>query len=322
MPQPGADPQLIATIVAAQQASQQLRTNLLAYIAALWQSLGSWRDQDIPRFVASVVPAVAGAQQRMAAITSASLTAQRQAAFGSRFTPPPVDATRLTGAAVRMGVDPAEEYARPFHEVWAKLDTLPRQPGSISQAISDGLLRAKNLAATDLQLTKRAATSADSQYDDKLIGYRRVLEGTFSCALCIVASTLVYKPRTVRDRGGALYPIHPGCDCGLEKIYDPADVERSASGFTTDSRVRLGDGRIVSLAELSEAHDRIRETFGRADAGAREFGVEGSKGREIAYRDVIVAHDHGELGRVLAVRGQHFDGRPGSLGPVPAYQLG
>jgi hypothetical protein len=30
------------------------------------------------------------------------------------------------------------------------------------------------------------------------------------------------------------------------------------------------------------------------------------------YRDLIVTHHHGELGPVLAVRGQHFDG-PGSI---------
>lgn len=317
MPQQS-EAQIAATIAAAQQASQQLRSKLLAYIAALWASLGSWRDTDVPKFVNQVIPAVVGAQQRMAAITAASLAAQRQYALGGRFTPPAIDVRRLTGAAVRA-VDPVEEYTRPFREVWGKLDTLPHQPGAIEQAVSDGLKRAQGLAATDLQLAKRAAASEDSQHDDRLIGYRRVLEGTFSCALCIVASTLLYKPRTVRERGGALYPIHPGCDCGLAKVYNAAEVERSASGFTVDSQVRLGDGRVVSLADLAEAHGRIQETFGRADAGARTFGVVGSKGREIAYRDVIVAHDHGELGRVLAVRGQHFEGPDGRV--VRSYAL-
>lgn len=317
MPQQ-AEAQIAATIAATQQASQQLRSKLLAYIAALWASLGSWRDTDVPKFINQVIPVVAGAQQRMAAITSASLAAQRQYALGGRLTPPAIDVTKLTGAAVR-GVDPVEEYMRPFRDVWQKLATLPHGPGSIDQAIEGGLKRAQNLAATDLQLAKRAAASANAQRDDKLIGYRRVLEGTFSCALCIVASTLKYRVDTVRQRGGKLFPIHGGCDCGLSPIYDPKEIMRRPTSFSVDSQVRLGDGRTVSIIDIDGAHGRISETFGSADAAARTFGVAGSKGRKIMYRDVIVAHDHGELGRVLAVRGQHFEGPDGRV--VRSYAL-
>jgi hypothetical protein len=79
-------------------------------------------------------------------------------------------------------------------------------------------------------------------------------------------------------------PIHPGCDCGEQPIYGTEDP-----------------GQIIDEQLLEATHEAIEERFGFSDRGARE----------IDYR-LIQVRDHGELGPLLTVRGQHFDG-PSSI---------
>ena len=59
----------------------------------------------------------------------------------------------------------------------------------------------------------------------------------------------------------------------------------------------------IDVDRLEGVHDRIEERFGKSERGARE--IPGSVAR---YSDVLVTHEHGELGRILSVRGHKFTG--------------
>ncbi|MCW2901902.1 MAG: hypothetical protein JWO67_4167, partial [Streptosporangiaceae bacterium] len=186
---------------------------------------------------------------------------------------------------VRNGANPVDVYGRPFNLVWRELADLPREPGSIDKAIQDGLDRAVQTAVTDVQLTKTHTSQQVIQRTRGIAGYRRVLEGAYSCGLCIVDSTQRYHKKD-------LLPIHPGCDCSAAEIY--ADEDPAAA---------------VNEYLLGDIHAAIAERFGASSPSAREIpGALNGKGQPLMYRDVIIVHQHGELGPILGVRGQDFTG--------------
>jgi hypothetical protein len=292
VPQPAdpATPQFAAALAVYQARTQALRADIEARVRRLWAALGSYRNPDQARFVTQVVPLVAGGQQAMSALTAANLAQLRAAALGTPARPAPVPAALVTGAAVRNGVPPAQVYGRPFHLVWRLLDELPREPGSVDKAIASGADRAVNLALTDAQLAKQHTAARVLGQDDRVVGYRRVLEGPHSCALCLVAATQRYH----RDQ---LMPMHPACDCSVAPIWDTADP-----GQTIEAAVRV-DGKLTPVAELPDVHDRIAQRFSADSSAARTI-----TGTTAQYRDALIVHEHGELGPVLAVRGAPFTG--------------
>jgi hypothetical protein len=256
---------------AANQAqSAQLRAAMLAALLGLWRSLGSWRETDIERFVRLATPILLGAQTRMTALTAAYLSRQVAAITGNPLRQAPAP-TRLTGEVLR-GVPLADEYARPFHDVWTALhDGKP-----LNDAVQAGADRLTSLATTDLQLAKTHSARAVLAGEEHVVGYRRVLEGAHSCGLCIVASTQRYHKAD-------LMPIHPGCDCSVAPIIGTHDP-----------------GRTIDEQRLADAHQAIAERFAGHDSGARGTGAIPD------YRRVLVVHEHGEIGPVLGVRGQKF----------------
>jgi hypothetical protein len=281
-----------ATVAVYQSTSLQLRENLAAFITRLWNSLGTYGNGKIPEFTRQLIPVVAGSQQQMAAMTSAYLANQRAAALGAPLRVTGVSPRLVTGAAVRNGTAPADVYERPFHTVWRELGAAkdgtagPMPQEAIDAAIEAGLKAAVSSAMTDLQLTKTRTSRLIVSQDKRAICYRRILEGAYSCGLCVVASTNRYGK-------SELMPIHPGCDCSVMPMYDTG--EDRLFGEAAD-------------ATLASAHDAVAATFGASSPAASV--IPGSRGAK--YRDVLITHQHGELGPVLAVRGQKFTG-PGSL---------
>lgn len=271
-----------------------LRTRLLRFVELSWLGLNDYRTPDIEQFTADVIPVVSGAQRQMASMTDAYLAALATLETGERVLPVGLDVDELSTTAIR-GVDVAEVYMRPGVSVWTALS----EGSTLPAAVAKGLQRALDLAGTDIQLTKTHASRKVMEAQG-VGGYRRVLEGSKSCGLCIVASTQRYHV-------GDLMPIHGGCDCGVLPIYgdDP--------------------GRVIDFDTLDGVHDAIAERFGGWDASAR--GGILRDGRRIPnYREVIVERRHGELGPVLTVRGQSFTGpsdlsRP-DTGRVPPTRHG
>lgn len=168
------------------------------------------------------------------------------------------------------GVPPATVYARPVIIARAAL----AEHKSLPAARDIGGTRLQSLVTTDLQMAKVR------QADQSLVAagrtyYRRVPKGESTCALCLIASTQRYKT-------GNLLPIHPGCDCGVEEL--PAGVDLDDV---------LDTGKL-----LAAAHAKVKEFTGIANRG----------GGAADYRKLLINHEHGELGQVLAWRGQKFTG--------------
>lgn len=244
-----------AVLAAAAQVRQDVRRRVLLYATAAWAGLGSWRDLDVDRFVATVVPVAVAGRKVVATGTDvvlARLTGTRPAGT--------VDTDDL------RGVGAEQVYRRPA----VTMRTALAAGQTLSAAQAAALARLVSLVSTDLQLahTHQAARTLAGYAP----GFRRVLSGRSGCALCVLASTQRY-------RAGELMPIHPGCGCGVEPI-DPARQ----------------DLQVLDSARLEALHQQVADFAGRADASGRD------------YRDLVVVHEHGEIGPVLGWRGQQFTG--------------
>jgi hypothetical protein len=248
-------------------ATAALRSRLLAFTAANFAGQGDYRDAAADAFVAAMVPLVQASQQTMASLTSAYLAHLTSATAGGSAAPVGIPLETVSNL---RGVDPAEVYRRPYVQVWTDLS----QSKDFPTAVAAGARRAQSLAATDLQLAKTHAAQRVMQHDGRITGYRRVLTGPHSCALCVLASTRWYSR-------GDLSPIHNNCDCAVAPLFGGARPDE------------------MSAEELHAVIAR--------DLGDKYVSASGTQG-PVDYHKILVTHDHGELGPVLGVRGQHFLG--------------
>lgn len=251
----------------------QIRAKVVDLLIRVFAGLGTWRDADIERFTATVLPLVIGAQRQMGSLTDAYIRAMVGDMIGGVVRPS--GAATATGAAVRGGVAPAEVYARPIRTVWQAL----AEGKPLDVALAAARFRLAKITATDLQLAKDHAARSALAGDQRVVGYRRVLTGAKSCGLCVIASTQRYHKAD-------LLPIHPGCDCGIAPIVGDQDP-----------------GQVLNDRFLDAAHGAIQDRFDVSDRSGRS---------PVDYRDLIVTHEHGEIGPVLARRGDAFTG-PGDL---------
>ncbi|MBE7953612.1 hypothetical protein ILP86_04670 [Microbacterium sp. R1] len=252
-----------------QQAVEQVRNRLLVASNRLWSNLGSYRDSDIDRLVALVVPHVQAGQIHIANLTEAYFQA-----VGARAG---IDVRYVTGG---RGVPAEEVYRRPAATVYSALaDDKP-----MALAVEEGATRLASLISTDMQMAKvrQAQRSLESA---GITAFVRVLTGNENCALCVIASTQRYLT-------SELSPIHPGCDCS---------VDRLPPGFDPDRQIVNSD-----LLELT--HATIEQKLGATDRGARDLGL-GKTIRDTPisdYTDLIVTRTHGEYGPTLAWRDEKF----------------
>lgn len=245
--------------------STALRTALLATLLGLFRSLGSWRDGDQAGWLRSAVPQVLGAQRSIASLTDAYLAAMLGDLLGRPVRPVGVPAPTVQGM---RGVSADEVYARPFRTMYAALGN--DRPFPV--ALDDAARRLTHIAATDVQMARTHAARDAMDGHGNVVGYRRVLTGSTSCALCVVTSTQRYHKAD-------LLPIHPGCDCAVAPIVGDTDP-----------------GQVINEPLLDGVHDAMEQQFGTSDRGARA----------IDYRDYVVTHEHGEIGPILARRGDRF----------------
>lgn len=162
----------------------------------------------------------------------------------------------------------------PADEVYARpyvtVRTKLSEGSPLDVAVAAAAARLTDIALADMQLAK-THTARTVYRSAGVERYVRTLTGSKNCALCYLASTQTYSTSD-------LMPIHPGCDCGT------APVEAGM--------------REVMDANLRATHEAVQDRLGVSDSG----------GRTPDYRKQLIVREHGELGPVLAVRGQHFDG--------------
>lgn len=214
-----------------QATTTEVRRRVLAFVEAAWRAQGSYRDADVRRLVALIVPRVQAGQVQIASLTAAYIAALTGAQ------PVPVDRAEVT---LGRGVAPEDVYRRPAVEVYTALAA----GAPLEAAVGAGMDRLSSLAATDLQMAK-VRQARTSMRRSGVQRYRRVLNGPENCALCMLASTQRYWV-------GDLSPIHPGCDCGVEPL--PRGTQR---------------GQVIDPDRLAAVHDAVAEKLGVAYAGGR-----------------------------------------------------
>lgn len=249
-------------------AVERIRAQVDERVRAMWNRLPNYRDLDIDRFVAAVVPLVQAGQLRVAELTSAY------------FETGGVDRALVLNG---RGVDAGEVYRRPAVTVYTELAA----GKSMSEAVKAGAARLSSLAATDLQMAKVRQAQA-SLTSKGVKQYRRVLTGNENCALCVIASTQRYWVRN-------LSPIHPGCDCAVDVMPPDWDPRRQVI-----DRDLLESTHQQILSHVGETDRNARDLgLGKRDASGRWLSD---------FTDLIVTRTHGEYGPVLTWRGQHFTG--------------
>lgn len=209
---------------------QRLRSQVEAGVRRAWGSLSSYRDADIARFAAAVVPLVVAGER-----TVAQLTRQYLAQAGAD--PDRLDVAAVTGEGTR-GIDPLEVYRRPGVAVWTALAA----GAAVDAAVNQGLNRAVGLALTDLQL---ARTRTVAQVG--VTRFKRTLSGLENCPLCELAAQNTYYR-------GDLMPIHPGCDCGVVPVTVQVDVTPPA-GVSVHQHGEMGPVLTVEGHEFTGPTD-------------------------------------------------------------------
>lgn len=248
----------------------KIRTATTRNVESIWKSLTSFYDPDIARFVKAAVPQVIAGQTHIASSTGAALN--RIVTIQSpKAKPVVVPIKAVTGAAVRGGTPPATVYGRVGPTVWTALSN----GASLDDAADAGWLRASVMLATDLQLALTNSAQFVTSQSNEVTGYRRVLSGDASCALCVIASTQRY-------HDGDLMPIHDRCSCTVEPIVGDTTADEHHG--------------IIDEGTLNAVRDDIQARLGTDSSDAADL------------KHLVIVHDHGEIGPVLAVRGQTFTG--------------
>lgn len=177
------------------------------------------------------------------------------------------------------GVDKATVYGRAFDQGQFAMDALGK---TLEQASKQGLRQLRSQALTDVQMAVVRQSRASLRHGGVRF-YRRIPTGRETCALCLIACTQRYRVER-------LMAIHGGCDCIVGPIPRGMDLDR-----------------IINPQMLEATHQQVKLVAGVTDRG----------GRSPDYRDLIVSHEHGEIGPVLAWRHHQFTG-PGDLRPPAA----
>lgn len=256
-------------------ATRSIRDRVLKYTSTVWKTSPAFRDVDIDRIVARIVPVVQAGQMQVAQLTDAyigRMSVLAGATWTSGFDKSLVD---------YRGVPAGEVYRRPAKTVYTKLS----EGVPFDAALAAGTARLTSIVATDIQQVKNRQAQrsvGQSGFD----AFRRVLTGSENCALCTIASTQRYHKND-------LLPIHPGCDCGVEPYIGSPSTQ------------------VIDPDLLELTHSEIDLKLSGTDRGARDLGLgkTSSSGQPLSdFTDLIVSREHGELGPTLVWRSDHFTG--------------
>jgi hypothetical protein len=296
---PSTEVTLAALAAAYTLAIRRIRAAILAAVLRQFRISGSWRDADAKAFASIVPPIVAGGQQAVSVLTSAYLHQYLDLAGrppapaepGRRVPPTParpspvrpppvvVSPKDMSGANVRGGVDPKIVYRRPYVSTWTEL----AGGAPLQKAVAAGEKRLTDLVHTDLQLSKTHTAQRVISTDDRAVGWRRVPQGDYTCALCLISSTQRYHKEK-------LAALHPNCDCDIVPIIADHDP-----------------GNVIDREFLDAVHAAILRDLGPQYV-AKSGRKDNTQARVLDYRDIIIEHIHGEIGPVLGVRGHKFVG--------------
>jgi hypothetical protein len=183
---------------------QRLQAASSAQIASVWWQLGSWRDEDVERFLSRAMPITKAAQRQSVIATNAYVAAYlKQAPKGV-----PVEKVLSN---VRNGVPSEEVYARPFKTLWTRLGNSE----TFESAMAAAMQQLNASATMDPQLAMRETADWLDRNDTGFYGYTRVADPG-ACAFCLEVDGAY-----VKADEGFVMALHNGCGCGLEPNEDP-----------------------------------------------------------------------------------------------------
>lgn len=246
-----------------------LRASMVQQLYAMWFGLGNYRDGNVSDFLDLSVPLVQAARETSAQATATYIQFQLELQ-GSSESGITSDSILLSTDSIRNGAPIQEVYSRPFVELWTALS----EGHSLEEAIQFGADRLRQLVETDIQLAHTHAARAIFSNRKDVKGFRRVPTGSYTCALCMIASTQRYRKLD-------LMPIHPGCDCRVAPIVSEDTIPR-----------------VVDKETLSRIHSAIE----------KQFGMSATDARLIDYRKILLVKEHGEYGPTLTVAKHKFTG--------------
>lgn len=230
-------------------------------------------------FIAQNLETIRAAFLHALDVTEAANSAQGYLLLGDQFLDAPVKDEQVL-SRLRGGIPPDIVYQRPFVDYFTSLKKA-KDIGDLTEISFDNALNAASARFRELvdsDITRMSDIGQLEKFANEhgIIGYRRVLSGKPNhCALCVIASTQRYHKKDLR-------PMHPGCGCTTVPVLS----------FESE-----GD-HVLDPNLLDQLHRSISD----------EFGEDVSNRSGKGYRDIMVTHQHGELGPVLSWRGQHFAG--------------
>lgn len=237
-------------------------------VTEIWNRLGSYRDYDIPTFIARTQPIVQAGQSRAVGLTAAYTS--------KRLDVPPVaisvDQVRMQ---VRNGLPANQVYRRPFVTTWSSLSD--EEP--FDQAVSNGAVRAGSISAMDVLLASVAAmaiygfsSSKSSSGAGRVYGWVRE-SAADCCDYCAELDGVVTGPSDPM-------PIHNNCNCSASPLASWRDVR---------------EAKDASRSAVSAAKDITAiEQHG-------ELGAVITKTGENFYSPLAAAHDARERLQILDV---------------------
>jgi len=239
----------VRTIVRYQDQVAAVRERVLGFVRRSFGTLDSWREADIDRFVAAIVPVVGGGQRTVASLTDNYLSTIHRQVLGTAGPAVGVPYDVITVETMR-GVPAADVYRRTGSTIYGALS----RGEPLQSAVNAGLARALVTAGTNLQLARTHATRHVGMRVGTIVGFRRVLSPG-ACSLC-EGSTAMFG----RDE---LMPIHGHCTCGSVPVFkggpDPGEIgEGVPSDDDRGSPVVRDHGEIGPV--LTSADDDFADT--------------------------------------------------------------
>jgi hypothetical protein len=222
-----------------------IRRQTAVAVTNLWDRLDRYDADVAAPFAARVVPLVAAGQLLAARTTNAYVARLAQ------IRPVPLTAAAVTGPAARRGVDPLDEYQRPFGAVWSALDD-DVEP---MEAAGRGRSRLTLLAVTDVWLATRTATEIIDRATDKIIGWVHVADAG-ACELCSSANGMPLAE-------AADFAGHPNCGCTSEPTFAESADSTAADpdGVEIEEHGELGRVLVAPTRTSSE-----EDSIGRSRA--------------------------------------------------------
>jgi hypothetical protein len=117
----------------------------------------------------------------------------------------------------------------------------------------------------------------------------------------INSSAHVYNLHTDEGWYSSNNHIVSNCDCGVEPLDSGAQRFQALDGSY----------RVIDPKALEQTHASVKAFLGVEDRAGADVGLGklSAKGADLKdYTDILVVHHHGEIGPVLGIRGQNFDG--------------